>query len=148
MHYVPMLVGGECWVVGRWWLWMFPGKKTGTNGDRKARSDWYTLTNLFCLLRLKRLGSCHRAQLYHFFSHGMEDCRWMYATSSFLQATSRVQTSLQRSQALHSGEQWTVVAEILFWSLNGYVNYEHYEFGVVVSCCGVCRWRTIQATTS
>jgi hypothetical protein len=40
------------------------------------------------------------------------------------------------------------VAEILFWSLNGYVNYEHYEFGGVVSCCGVCRWRTIQATTS
>jgi hypothetical protein len=28
----------------------------------------------------------------------------MYATQSFLQATSRIQTSLQRSQALHSGE--------------------------------------------
>jgi len=54
---------------------MFPGKKAGTNGDRKARSNWYTLTNLFCLLRLKRLGSCHRAQSYYFFSHGMEDCR-------------------------------------------------------------------------
>jgi hypothetical protein len=50
-------------------------KKTGTNGDRKARGDWYTLTNLFCLLGLKRLGSCHRAQLYHFFSHGIEDCK-------------------------------------------------------------------------
>ncbi len=150
--------GYVCWVVGRTWSWILAGKKAWTNGDRKARGNWYTLSN-FQMSSLKAVVSNNlginwwfmsQIMMVPFFSHWMEaagECMLLNPSYKPPAGYKPVYKEAKLFIPVSNEQLWQRISFGLWMSFTRMWIMNIMNVRCYISH-RVCRWRTIRATTS